>query len=69
MEQKHYLSGKNTIPIDNQHEDKEQVKKINKLFMNEEVSLDQLAEVIYNSYLRKHPTIINTLSEGINQAA
>lgn len=69
MEHIDYLSGKNALSIDNQQEDKEQVKETNKPFMSEEVSLNQLAEIVYNSYLRKYPEMINILSEGINQAA
>lgn len=57
MEQIDYLSGENTVHIDNQQKETEQVKETKSLFMSEEVSLNQLAEIIYNSYLRKHPTL------------
>ncbi len=75
MEHIKYISSEKSIHIDNQHDTKEKVKEIKALFMSEDVTLEQLAEIVYNSYLRKHPeeagNIIN-LNENnpqLNKAA
>jgi len=54
MEHIDYLSGENSLPIENQKE----TNKVKVLFMDADVTLEQLAEIIYNSYLRKHPAFI-----------
>ena len=72
MEHIEYLSGENTLSIDNQQGTKNQVKEVKVLFMSEDITLEQLAEIIYNSYVRKYYTEqekTTTLSEGLNKAA
>jgi hypothetical protein len=54
MEHIDYLSGENTVPIENQ----QVTGKVKVLFMSADITLEQLAEIIYNSYLRKHPALI-----------
>jgi hypothetical protein len=51
MEHIDYLSGENSVPIENQRV----TKGVKVLFMSADITLEQLAEIIYNSYLRKHP--------------
>jgi len=68
MEHIDYLSGENTVPIENQ----QVTGEIKVLFMDADLTLEQLAEIIYNSYLRKYSKESEkeiTLSEGLNKVA